>query len=262
MQEKLRDILQNNTPAEDWNTFQVADSIQLRKRIVALLNEQTASNIFVSQLLKSKSMSEMSILLRDDIDQGIFAVIGADNDTFRTLLLRYANLYPEFTKLVKRLLEKDSLIAVLRRYGTIPVLSNISTLWQRNVLTAEQFETMITSAYSEQAITALMGLAQIVKSIDPKDASKVRQVFQKVLDQGIVSIEDLSSTSEVKQQDISTFLQQQGNDYVGRYQESYINDIYTNLKEFIILIGDILFNMLTKQNDATKLTIVDEPIAG
>src|ERR1700727_1968769 len=138
MKNELPLILKKIIPNSSWNYFQEKKSIKLSKEINSLMNLNKLSNQFVMKLLNNNDIAEISSLIIEDINND-FLILGADSIFFEKLMSQYPVLYPEYKQLIKKLLEKDKLISILRRYGTVTIIKNLIILVNYDLLSSEKF---------------------------------------------------------------------------------------------------------------------------
>lgn len=232
--EQLRQLLPQLTPQEDWSSFQEDEGNNLRDRIYALLQTQGMSNQFTDKLLGSPGAKEASMLLRED-GQGSFVTLGADPELFREVLQKYPAMYPEYSAMVKKLLKEDNMISVLREYGTIPVLSNLSALKEKDMLSEKQFDELINTVYSPSSQNAIIALNELTKTA--ASSRGIGDMIRTSMTQGLVSMEDLTKRED--DTEIITKLLE-GEPPRNKYESLRIEHVYGNLKGFLETVGDKL----------------------
>lgn len=253
--EFLSKILQKLTPQEDWDSFQEEKSITLSKKIRLLIQIQKESNKVVKDLLSLNDSREVSVLIREDAENHRL-ILGSDPILFKKLLNEYPSFYLEFSKVIENLLKGDNLSKAIRHYGIIPVLTNLSSLLKKDLLTQEKYLEIVQNIYPPKTIKSLMALSELMKKALSKDSRQ--EMLQIALEQGVIDIYDLAYDEE----DINllkNFIRKSIKLPNDRYSNDRINEMFNDLRNFLISIKQVLFPILNSEiKDRVKETTMEQ----
>lgn len=238
--EKLTNLFLQLEDDNHWNTFQKARSNQLKIEISKLIKNNSESNKVVKEFLENSSREKFSQFMLDE-DNGGTVLLGADTELFVQLINQYVSMYPEFQLMTKKLLEKLNLIVVLRKYGTMKILMNLSVLYLKGLMTRKNYDEIINRIFSEQRLDDLKALwtemSERIKEDGHFSFEDMRIILQTALDKGLVNFEDyVSHPGDIKQ--MQRFLG--GEDLEGSYEYNHVKSVFYELYTLIQTMNHIL----------------------